>query len=263
MSFLIKIAKVAMVLLLIEVLAIILFAGVIYYGDQLPENNQAEVSAAMHDSVLHVTAAAQLGTCFAVVDGSGQIKLLTNRHVCDAANGLPMTVQKNLSDMRFSVTIDKMSIITDLCLLTPSADLLKDGLKPLKMGYNVYHNDPVHFAGYPLYNIMTISYGYTKSFRQKLIPYPLPTTMCNFGNFVEIDTRQLLPADMAAGLPPTICTFNIVLLGTTIPGDGGSSGSPLLNDAEEVVGVIESVDGKLAWAQAVPIEYVKKFIGVK
>lgn len=264
MSFLRKIAKVALVLFLIEVVAIILFAGVVYYANQSLKNNQTTTINEMQNSVFQVYSIERTATCFAVRDSSGQIKLLTNRHFCDTIRSeVPISVRKNFGDVIFTATIEKMSTFVDLCLLTPSSALIKSGVQPLQLGMRPYPNEPVSLVGYPLYNVMTVSYGYTKTLRKLILPWPLPPAACNFGNFTVINTKSLLGNQMALPFPPTICVLNTVVLGTTVPNDAGGSGSPLFNNDGEVIGILSAVEGRQSWAQTIPIEYVKKFIGVQ
>jgi S1-C subfamily serine protease len=47
---------------------------------------------------------------------------------------------------------------------------------------------------------------------------------------------------------------------TTIQADRGASGSPVLNDRGQVVGVLYAVTGTLAWSIAVPLEDLKSFL---
>lgn len=173
----------------------------------------------------------------------GKTAIVTNDHVCAVHVG-GYVIVKNDSGQKFRKKILKRNEVRDLCLV--------EGIP----GYTatVGENAPERFEtlkviGHPFLKMTTISNG------QYL------------GSGVEFIMKQANEAGECADTEEVVetmfgryCALAMELSSTSIEIHPGNSGSPVFNDSNEVVGVINSADNRDNKGMFVPLSYLKDLL---
>lgn len=151
---------------------------------------------------------------------------MTNAHICGEDNIL-MALLEDQQKMKI-LLVKKVYPKQDLCVLTPL-----EGIPALNLTKTCYKGDLVTVEGFPK-GKRTFTKG-------------------SIGNYTRGITK------LADGEPYKYLGSVLIIYQGKVT--FGNSGSPVLNEADEVVGVISLVDAsKGEWGQMVPLEYIKDFL---
>jgi S1-C subfamily serine protease len=192
------------------------------------------------------------GTAFYARTSNGQVVAISNRHVCEESTDGHLHIVFN--DGSTAVTrIIRMSKKVDLCMLEAPPFAL-----PLRVGnYQPMPSDMVfafgHPDGMPLTWTQGTVIGRTRfSTTEQMSAYDVTYNRCQWENS-KIETID----------GKLHCTETGEMVHTTIPVDGGSSGSPLLDSYGSVAGVVSAMTTSNGWAAAIPLDQLKGFLGGK
>jgi S1-C subfamily serine protease len=188
----------------------------------------------------------RIGTGFALTTPKGNF-LVTNWHVCyTSTDGYMIAAHKvENTPIVVKVKILKIDPKIDLCILAFNRPGLKLADKHLI-------GSKVRSVGYPGSSVdQVVSYGESINRLPIELPY-LPTNETCPASFKRVD---LIDGQV-------LCKGTIDVIDTSLKTEGGSSGSPVVNGEDEVVGVINSTrnskDGVLG--SMIPLDNVKTFV---
>lgn len=191
------------------------------------------------------------GTGFHVQAPSGNVYILTNRHVC----------KENASYLIAAVNGDREGIPrrilnrdwnNDLCLLE-AMPRVKQGLK---LATGIARHEPVYALGYPQGYELTATGGNLIGRQPTAQPVDMDRCLAAKKN----QGGNLERFRMMTKGKEKICLYQIETLQTTVQINYGNSGSPLLNQKGEVVGVIWGMQLETHWGLAVPGDHVWRFL---
>lgn len=195
------------------------------------------------------------GTGFAVkVDGKTVV--VTNAHVCNAGLEDGKMVAASI-DPPQELKILKVSHQYDLCVL----EAFK-GAKPYKLSKLTApaKGSNVHTLGFPALKALQKTEGKFLGFMnyENGLFIWLSENECKAagGRWTYVGPNNITPSFF-------ICLKEETLWISTLKLDGGASGSPLLNDKNQVVGVVSVAVGRNGLAGGVPLHHLKEFLGVK
>lgn len=191
---------------------------------------------------------AVMGTGFNINLPSGNVALLTNRHICSASKDGFVLVRKEGSMFMHRKKIKKMAEDTDLCLVESIP-----GESGLSLAGSVEISDKVISVGHPAGLPLMPSYGEAVGLVVENVASMYVEGECKWANSKVIDGGGRY------GVFGKICIETQQALLTTCQVVGGSSGSPLFNIFGNVVGVIYA-SGQNNWAYAVPLAHIKQFL---
>ncbi len=198
------------------------------------------------------------GTGFAMMAKSGDIIVITNKHVCDGANRIDLVREKGLGAIAATWRSEVLEISTkhDLCALTAPESAV-----PLKLARDIVMNERTFVVGYPQISYMTITSGYYKGV-ERVIDYMGPLKNEDQEDEAEMD-RSCHNSDVyhmvvnPKNHNRKICILNAEVLTATSPIGPGASGSPIMDSHHGVIGVaFEAADDGMPWAGGVPQSYL-------
>jgi len=215
-----------------------------------------EIMEDIEESIYMLDGGGSRATGFITTDADGNIVMISNDHVC-GENSTVMNATSH-DGKKFKVKILGKSPTADLCLLQAPKNS-----KPLKLANKALKNEKAYAVGYPLAPFMTATSGRVKGFVRVMTQTNVPIPLCNKPKY-RILTRAIpnrIPN--APAITEKGCFLDVQGLFTTVNVDLGFSGSPLLNDKEEVIGVIMTSKGNIAWSTAVSIQELRRFLNYK
>ena len=187
------------------------------------------------------------GTAFAVIADNGTKYLITNAHVCEHSTSSRVKVV-------YGYGSSKIELAADIAAISDNYDLCAVILKPnplvaLPVGETISINEHVYTAGYPNIEFLSTHDGYIIG----LSPYQIATDI-SVHECVGEKYDTYIKGDMA------VCVMSGNAIITTVLSGQGASGSPLLNEDMEVIGVVNYIYGDNAYAGAVPLEDLLDFL---
>ena len=234
-------------------LALILFAALslsTYVGIDNVRDKSAQVMEDVGESVYLVRNEQGYGTGWVTKTKSGLKVMVTNVHVCDSELPLMWTEKDGVRTMMQVLYKDSKH---DICLMTAPANSV-----PLKLADHIKPETNVYFVGFPIIEFMSSNKGLVKGISLLRMPYNLPVNKC-VGEKYKIYSLPVQQPDGSVRKQDT-CVFEAPVVVTTANTDAGGSGSPMLNDEEEVVGMVMVCAGNIAWGQGVPLDALKEFL---
>ena len=224
----------ARIVLASSILSLVVFTSVHYLTTLMfaaPSANKVE--ALMEKSVFQVhNGFGVSGTGFVVRLGSKTISI-SNAHVCESSLDGNMYVRDK------AIKIIAIYTKHDLCALeAPTWG------KPLKLAEDVYQDENIYAVGYPAIPFLTAALGEVKGYDMMRFDLStIPEEKC-LGRFTFSEN----------------CFFAAKSVATTVTCDFGCSGSPLLNEDLEVIGVVFAVRGGASRAAGVPLQFLQDFL---
>jgi len=258
---------------LIFALAIGLPACTTITNEQITGNiGEVSIYDMIGDSVFRVGNENSWGTGFVMRTKSGKKVIITNDHVCDGMKAMEDKVKefnkkvKNKKDKKKIKNLIigtsggkwRMKVIAkyaehDLCMLAAPKYA-----PVLKLAAKYKFREKVFTAGYPSIHDMTTNQGVVlKMDRSTDFPYPLEPKDCKGKKYKLKVVNQWTPF---GSIPVTTCFLTPPRLQTSIRSGGGSSGSPVVNEKGEAIGVIMGTRGRLGHIQIVSLKYLRDFL---
>ena len=216
-----------------------------------------EIKAEFGESIYRLESSNGHGTGFVVKNNKGKNVIITNGHVCEGYR--TMTAVAKNGD-RITVRVIHESPLTDLCLLqAPKRS------KALHIGNTPKKDQEAFIVGYPLGPFMVASVGRIKGYTRTSAKLDTRLELCRLPKhrIIEVEIPIRKEDGTIFKIKEKICTMQVKSYFTTIPADRGFSGSPLLNDDGEVIGVIMATQGNISWGTAVPLKELKKYLKLK
>jgi S1-C subfamily serine protease len=202
------------------------------------------------------------GTGFVTLAKSGRRVIVTNAHVCEINNILPVfVVYRRHGDslrkpLKSPAVVIKKDDKHDLCIVSVPLDL---DARPLELADKAYVDTRIYIVGYPIVALLSASDGYIRGYHLIDDQYPLALELCKGKKYYT----KTVPIEQENGMvvKETRCFFRAKFMFTDALGDHGQSGSPGLNGDGEVVGVMSMIDGDFRpFAFLVPLSNLKEFL---
>jgi S1-C subfamily serine protease len=187
---------------------------------------------------------------------SGNKYIVTNDHVCELKDSQGMLYIKTQgTDQWIKREVLEQSGTTDLCLVRGI-----EGLPALSLAENGPEiGDEVYAYGHPLLQPLTGTRGeYIERIRIEVLNYVImdqaDADACNKpkNKIDQID-------DFFLGKMP-VCLSEVDSESTTMIIYPGNSGSPMVNDRGQVIGIVFAGSNETHWGYAVPLYAIKDFL---
>jgi S1-C subfamily serine protease len=200
------------------------------------------------------------GTGWATRTSTGRPVIVTNDHVCTVEQAGYVILEQD--DGRMSIKpILARNFERDLCVIggleIPALTLA--GASPTRF-------EEIHVMGHPLLNPTTPAAGqYVSDGIMQVGFNPEPDGTCRGGTPMDFTGKnppsRTVPFDSnPLGFFGTVCVLNMELSYSTVTIFPGNSGSPVLNAAGEVVGVMNSANDRDNRGNFIPLTYVKEIL---
>lgn len=189
------------------------------------------------------------GTGFAVKNDKGKTYVVTNAHICGRTSKPGEKIRLlDQNDKRYKAKIVFVSKIRDICVLKAPRKTFA-----LRLAKKAYMDARTYAVGYPTEPFLTTTHGVIKgkiAFRMRVSPEDMPQDQCFGGNYF-LKVHPLYGPQ---------CNFIVEGQHTTIMGDKGASGSPLVDHEGKVVGVVSHVHAKISWIVGVDLESLREIL---
>jgi len=206
----------------------------------------------LKDSVVYVVNENENGggTGFLLKNEEGREYIVTNNHVCSHTQVDGMVKVKTDEKVIKRKVID-MSQDADLCIIEAGFDQ-----EPLKMAKKYTVGNKAYVMGHPYLNPLTFVSGDIVA-KQKISIVKYEMTE----DSPPCDGNNQHPATLSMFIfAVNVCLQDYDSLSTTISTYPGNSGSPMVDDKGDVIGVIFAGNNYTNWGHAVPLEDLKAFI---
>ena len=203
-------------------------------------------------SVVRLTANGSGGTGFRVTTNKGNTYVLTNYHVCMLGNDTGYLNAEDYRGNKYRLAIYERYQFHDLCLIqdVPS-------IPALKLAWNYYKHEQVYLVGHPRLANLTMESGSIVSKVNISLVMPTPLNEDCFNGY---KVRTPWDAQLAkVGIKACYRSFSTIH--ANIVSYGGNSGSPVLDDLGNVIGVLFAGSPRAVTATfLVPLEHIKMFL---
>lgn len=186
------------------------------------------------------------GTGFLIKAPSGKTYILTNAHICVAADNNPYT---EINGRSVKLSVIEVSEKTDLCLIKYYGNK-----KGLKIASSVKRGEIVGLVGHP--NLLPLALTKGEILGETEIKIDIPSEFCDKeGPWSKIDKFNY------KDLSTTTCQMSLNgVLQTNLVALGGNSGSAVVNFYGNVVGVLFATRSSANWGAIIPIEHINDFL---
>jgi S1-C subfamily serine protease len=200
-----------------------------------------------------------VATAFAVRTKSG-VKLATAGHVCDGL--MDPKIPKELSttaasdDKAITVFLRKEDFVlsgtSDFCVLAS----MPDSTPAFKIYQGSSSSMDVWSIGYPAGLPLSAVKGHVSGFTDVEMPSERPKELCEGEAY---SWKSVMRMTMFGPMMWSGCMFKTDMLASTLTVAPGNSGSPVLNNNGELVGVISALDNRVpaGFAMIVPPEKMR------
>lgn len=163
---------------------------------------------------------------------SGQSGILTNAHVCNGVAAYSKDTIVKVDDKPvYDARILRISVKDDLCVLLSKKLLTHENFK-VKDTHNFALGEVLLVMGYPLGGSLTPQQGfYVDDVNAQIV-------------FTVDENKDCVAGQLVVSPFGTFCVMSQLLEATTVPIYPGNSGSPVFNDDEDLVGLINSADNR-------------------
>lgn len=216
-----------------------------------------DLMMAKQESILQISHKMGMGTVFVMKTKSGKKVGITNNHVCHKFKKFTLTPREG--GVTYKSQLIANYAFHDLCMVT-----VPQNLPALNLGDVALIDEPLYTAGFAGMPAMSSSRGYLRM--TMTVPegdFNIPVKICQ-GKVEDIPDRthegKLIKDKKGKVKLKKACLVTATMIFTSIPVTYGASGSPILNEAGEVVGVVMAMQGTLSHCIGVPLENLKNFL---
>jgi S1-C subfamily serine protease len=215
-----------------------------------PENSVIKIEA-----INALSQTVSSGTGFATKTKSGKIVIISNEHVCNDNEFMYSTHESVTYKLRVIAKSDS----ADLCMLTAPKYI-----EPLMIADQLEEDESIRAIGYPYSYYKTTMIGEYKGLITITTLEDIPPNECRNKPNLKLITFDVYDAN-GTFTQKSICITELKdRQFTTIISAPGGSGSPLLNDDDEVVGVVSMTHsaklGGPSWAIGENLKELKLFL---
>lgn len=189
---------------------------------------------------------ASLGTGFYLETPQGRRVLITNWHVCEAYQDGLINFRLPTSDIMVRLPIVKSVMLADLCVTYLPEGFAVNRLHLAEEKPNKF--DKLYVMGYPLDHLQQPAEGYFLGEGPIEVAFQAKDDKCPVNS-----TEHYM-------FIFKICTVSYTLGATNVIIYPGNSGSPVLNDRDELVGVMNSGDSQTNHGNYVTLDTLRAFL---
>lgn len=218
------------------------------------ETEHTKYIRSLGNNVVMITGAAGGGTG-SYVKFNGKVYILTNAHICRLATNSVLKIQPEDQDPYIAGVI-KIYPLHDLCVIDAVIDH-----SALTISTEYEFGETVYAIGHPYLEPLSVTSGEFSGLAKTQIieSYNVTEKECSGPTYKLYQASQINNMYVLFGIY-TICVRELVAYGGTIPILPGNSGSPVLNNKGQIVGVIYAANEYGTRSYTVPLEDVYDFL---